>query len=192
MRVLSLIRSWKDFHGVPHAGLPHACVGHSVDIVSVEPERLLVAAAQLVPHAPSPAGPRTARCAGCSRCCRAWRRRASRSPTPPRRRWTMSGGVTMKTTKLRRCLMRRGGGKSCWKSWTSASACGSSRARGSRRLVGPAPPRRRGGGGPTRRSAGAGGHSSVCRCPFRTRLHRRAVSAVGGLRPAECGAQYCE
>ena len=50
MRVLSLIRSWKDFHGLPHAGLPHACVGHSVAIVSVEPERLLVAAAQLVPQ----------------------------------------------------------------------------------------------------------------------------------------------
>ena len=82
----------------------------------------------------------------------------------------MSGGVTMKTTKLRRCLMRRGGGKSCWKSWTSASACGSSPARGSRRLAGPAPPHRRGGGGRTRASAGAGGRSSACRCPSRTRL----------------------
>ena len=66
--------------------------------------------------------------------------------------------------------MRRGGGKSCWKSWTSASACGSSPARGSRRLAGPAAPHRRGGGGRTRTSAGAGGHSSACRCPSRTRL----------------------
>ena len=44
MRVLSSIRSWKDFQVLA------ACVGQSVAIVSVEPERLLVAAAQLVPQ----------------------------------------------------------------------------------------------------------------------------------------------